>query len=96
MANIRPTLKEAFNMNGFVWLVGDRLPRLYEKYFGLKPTARSVRDCEPDTPYVRFAEKVLKKMSITKSNGKPYSREYIATVMSYAARGGRKRGKSVS
>ena len=63
----------------FEELVGD-LSNLFRKQFGLPPTFHRRRRV-PDSPFIRFVERVLMEFRIT-NRRRPYSRESIAKALS--------------
>jgi len=65
--------------SAFDLLVGVLLPRIFERYFGVKPTFYSNGAC------ARFAEAVLKASKIT-DKGEAYKRNSIKTSFSRAAK----------
>ena len=79
--------------SAFEWLVGVKLPRIFEKFF--RKSAGFSRGTAPKAggPYIRFAEQALIELGITKS-GKPYKAEAIAKARA-DARKGRSRRKLV-
>src|SRR5262249_3137560 len=65
----------------FEELVGN-LSNLFRKQFGLQPTFhRRGSDHVPDSPFIRFVERVLMEFRIT-NRRRPYSRESIAKALS--------------
>jgi hypothetical protein len=75
----------------FEWLVGHFLPEVFYVCFGRKATLRRpLPDEVPDGPFVKFADQVLRELSITIA-GKPYERESIAKALTGALRRNRKK-----
>jgi hypothetical protein len=75
------------NRSTFDLLIGFGLRRIYEEHFG-RPAGSSIgRKGVPGGPYMRFAEQALIELDVKKSDGKPYSRSYIARSLTMAKRG---------
>jgi len=74
--------------SAFEWLAGQQLPKLFNRHFKSKPSARNAKG-EPDTPFIRFAISAIKALGIS-HNGKPYSPESVVRAMT-SARTGKKR-----
>jgi hypothetical protein len=71
----------------FEWLVGERLPKTFEKHFGKQAGfSRNPRTKTVGGPYIRFVQSALKNLSIS-NGGKPYSAESIARAYTHAKAG---------
>jgi hypothetical protein len=85
-------------LSALEWLVGEHLPKIYEKHIGPVTRGRTTRgrarigEGDSYTAYVIFAQEQLARWGITQSGGQP--QESIIRAMSYAAKGGRRVGKS--
>jgi hypothetical protein len=87
-------------LSAFEALVGQHLPKTFQKHFGPVTRGRTTRgrarigEADTNPAYVRFAQEQLSNWGITGSGGEPHSPESIIRAMSHAAKGGRRRGKS--
>lgn len=64
------------------WLMGAALPAIYEiNGFGRAGLSRSLEDGRVGGPMVRFISSALGELGVTKSNGKPYAPETIASAV---------------
>jgi len=73
----------------FEWIAGHYLPEAFSAHFGKKATFHR-RKGVPESPAVRFIERALIELGITRKSGRPYSRESIARALT-SVRGGRAR-----
>jgi hypothetical protein len=73
--------------SAFEWLVGQRLPEVFDRFFRADPTVYR------EGRYLDFVEQVLVKFKIT-NDGKPYSRESIMKALTLT-RSGRSRRERV-
>jgi hypothetical protein len=85
-AGLLPRAERYEGWGSVYWLVGDYLPRAFSKHFRDKPGTK------PNSPYVRFAESVLREAVILNDEGNFYKRESISRAMKYK-RGGHLRQK---
>jgi hypothetical protein len=67
--------------SAFEQLVDKHLPKVFVDHFHVNATVSRGADGTLDTPYLRFAEQVLKEFVIL-NHGKPYTRESIASARS--------------
>lgn len=79
--------------SSFEWLVGERLPSVFEKHFS-QPAGftRDVYADSTDSPYIRFVQSALEELRIT-NNGIPYSCSSIARALT-EGQAGRPRKKA--
>ena len=75
----------------FEWIAGHYLPEAFSAHFGKKATFHR-RKGVPESPAVRFIERALIELGITRKSGRPYSRESIAKALT-DARAGRARNR---
>jgi hypothetical protein len=64
------------------WLMGQKLPEIYGRFFGEAPGRSRDKDGAPSGPCVRFIGASLREMQITKRDGTPYAAETIARAIS--------------
>jgi hypothetical protein len=69
--------------SAFDWLVGERLPEIYEKHFFPRKSGVSRNSGKVTGPYIRFVTSVLALLSID-HNGKPYKAGSIARALTAA------------
>jgi hypothetical protein len=65
----------------FEWIAGDYLPEVFSAHFGKKATFHR-RKGVPESPVLRFIERALIELGITRKSGRPYSRGSIAKALS--------------
>ena len=75
--------------SAFEWLAGQQLPKLFNRHFKSKASARNAKGL-PDTPYLRFAIGAIRALRIS-HNGKPYSPESIVRAMTSVSTGKKRR-----
>jgi hypothetical protein len=69
----------------FEWLVGERLPQVFERHFK-RPAGLSRTKGKLGGPYIRFVRQVLIELDITK-NGRPFTDEAIGKALTKARAG---------
>ncbi|MFC5068900.1 hypothetical protein [Flaviflagellibacter deserti] len=78
--------------SAFVFLAGERLPHVYEKYLGHKATigrgveTKKVRSPPANSPYIRFAIAFCDEFGVRPEEGRSYSGETIADALKKARR----------
>jgi hypothetical protein len=74
------------------WLMGQRLPEIYSRFFGEVPGRSRGKDGSPSGPCVRFIEASLREMQVKKRDGTPYAAETIARAISESRKPRARRG----
>ena len=74
-----------FDRSPAVWLIGHRLPEIYERWFRRPAGVARAHDAytgetgEASGPFLRFADAVLRDMAVHGRQGEPFRPETIAT-----------------
>src|SRR5262245_55285027 len=76
------------------WLMGQKLPEIYGRFFGEKAGRSRNKDGKlmANRPYIRFIQASLREMQIAGRSGKPYADETIARAITESRKPRPRRG----